>query len=114
MNTISIPFTQYHLPNGRRTQESFTGAPASLKPKVDEILAQGLNFTAEILRNGYISLCIANDAKGEDYDCRVVPNGLEVPKAIESMIEKFNLVEYAEWLKADEDAQNEQESITYG
>ena len=98
MKTISIPFTQYHLPNGRTTQEYFDGAPIKLKPKVDEILRHGLEFTAEILSNGLCSFCISDNNFGQDYVNLVCMNGPEVVETITKLIESFDAIKYKKWV----------------
>ena len=86
---INVPITQFHLPDGRRTQES-APVPAQLKAKVDAILALNLEFTAEVLTTGHVSLCIVDNDLEQDYDCRVCVNGPEVIKELISMIENFD------------------------
>jgi hypothetical protein len=97
IDTIDIPFTQYHLPNGRQTKEIFA-APKELKPKVDEILSHGLEFTAEVLTNGYCSFCISNNQMGLDVDCEICPNGPTVPEHIIALVKRFDSMYYEKLL----------------
>ena len=50
-----IPFTRYHLPNGRKTQESFP-CPEGFEEYVNRFLGQGGYFEVEILSTGVVSL----------------------------------------------------------
>ena len=56
---MSIPFTQYHLPNGRRTTESYDPGSPAIQALADKIIAVGGRFEAEILRTGQVSLTVA-------------------------------------------------------
>ena len=58
--TATIPFTHYHLPNGRRTNEH---APASeeVVALALDLIARGVHFDAEMLSTGMVSLTAEKD-----------------------------------------------------
>lgn len=82
----SIPFTQYLLPNGRK-QEVTINRPKEIYDKAMAIIAAGYCFEIELLGTGHVHMTISNDE--EDLTCEVVPNGPEVPKAVDRMITRF-------------------------
>jgi len=64
---MTIPFTQYHLPNGRRTQEEFETDSASIEYLAHKIIEAGGRFEAEILTTGEVSVtCVTCVARMPD------------------------------------------------
>ena len=83
-----IEFTQFLMPNGRRTTV-WIERPDDIVNKAREIRAAGFRFETEMLGDYQtISLTIAKD--DGDYAIKVVPNGPRVPEAIDRMISDFN------------------------
>lgn len=80
-----IPFTQYVLPNGN-PREVMIDRPNDVAAKAAEIIARGHRFECEVLTTGEISLTLHDPKKGEDIDIEVVPNGPEVPKAVDRLV----------------------------
>jgi hypothetical protein len=62
--------------------------PKSVAEKADKIIAAGYKMTCEILSNGLVSLAI--EGKNCDVAIQVVPNGDQVPVAVEVMIDMFD------------------------
>ena len=81
-----IPFIQYLLPNGRRTETGIE-RPEDIYDKAQEIIKAGYRFEAEVLTNGMVSLAISDDEK--DHDIELVSNGPDVPLAADRMINRF-------------------------
>ena len=83
-----IEFTQFLMPNGRRTTV-WIERPDDIVNKAQEIRTAGFRFETEMLGDYQtISLTIAKD--DDDYAIELVPNGPRVPEAIDRMISDFN------------------------
>ena len=83
-----IEFTQYLLPDGRKKIIHIL-RPDHIAAYAQHIEADGHRFECEILRTGEVSLTIHHIDDEEDRDIEVVPNGPEIPKAIDRMIERY-------------------------
>ncbi|MDW9726340.1 hypothetical protein GOB91_29265 [Sinorhizobium meliloti] len=81
-----IPFTQYLMPDGRKAPVRIN-RPDEISDKAEKIIEAGYRFECEVLTTGQISLTIAG--KDGDEDIEVVPNGPEVPVAVDRMITRF-------------------------
>lgn len=81
-----IKFTQFLMPDGRPTPVAID-RPEPIAAMADTIIARGYRFACEMLPTREISLTITND--DGDAAIEVVPNGPEVPVAIDRMIEQF-------------------------
>jgi hypothetical protein len=82
-----IPFTQYLMPNGRKTLVTID-RPDEIAAKAQAIMNHGYRFECEMLSDySTVSLTIAND--DDDHEIEVCPNGPEVPKRIDAMILRF-------------------------
>lgn len=83
-----IEFTQFLMPHGRK-DTVWIERPIEIVTKAKIIVSNGFRFGCEMLSDyNTISLTIADDDR--DYAIEVVPNGPEVPKAIDRMILNFN------------------------
>jgi hypothetical protein len=81
-----IEFTQYLRPDGRRASVAIE-RPVAIVDLADAIIARGYRFECEHLTTGHASFTITNEEG--DAAIEVVPNGPEVPIAIDRMIERF-------------------------
>lgn len=82
-----IPFTQYLMPNGRQSPVTID-RPQDIATKAFAIIERGYRFECEMLSDYCtVSLTIAND--DDDHEIEVVPNGPEVPIAIDRMVKRF-------------------------
>jgi hypothetical protein len=81
-----IEFTQYIRPNGRPTTVTID-RPEEISALAAAIVKDGFRFECEHLTTGHASLTIAGP--DDDEDIEVVPNGPEVPVAIDRMIKRF-------------------------
>ena len=86
-STAEIPFTQFMRPDGRAVPV-FIARPQPIVEKAQRIIASGYRFECEHLSDGHVSLTIANDKRG-DVDIEVVPNGPEVPVAVDRLVTSF-------------------------
>lgn len=87
---MSIQFTQYTLPHGRRsTTEIERGADVEAKAR--EIIAAGYRFECELLRTGHVSLTITDPNEGEDVAIELVPNGPGVGEAVDKLVSEFRI-----------------------
>lgn len=85
-----IPFTQFLMPDGRESQVTID-RPDDIAAKAQEIIAAGYRFECEMLSDyTTISLTITDPDEG-DVEIEIVPNGPEVPVAIDNMIKRFKL-----------------------
>lgn len=89
---MSIPFTQYLRPNGRRVEVDID-RPEEIERKAQQIIAAGYVFECEHLSTGHASLTIADPEKEEDVAIEVVMNGPDVPAAVDRLVSKFMLPE---------------------
>lgn len=86
---MAIPFTQFLRPNGRQIPVTID-LDEETERMAQAILARGLKFEIEELRNGMISATVADPKEDRDLMfAKFVPNGPEVPEAIKAMIHKF-------------------------
>jgi hypothetical protein len=80
-----VPFTQYLRPNGRKVDVTID-RPDDIADKAFEIIAKGYRFECEQLTTGDVSFTIAGD--DEDVDIELCFNGVEVPAAVDRLIER--------------------------
>lgn len=85
-----IPFTQYLRPDGRAIPVTID-MPDEVHAKAIAIIAAGYRFEVEHLTTGHASLTIFDPGEEVDVAIEVVPNGPEVPEAIERMVLGFKL-----------------------
>jgi hypothetical protein len=82
---MSIKFTQYLRPNGRR--ETITvDRPQEIEDKANRIIETGFVFEAEVLTTGHVSLTVADREAEEDVAIRICTNGPIVLDKIDEMI----------------------------
>lgn len=82
-----IPFTQYLMPNGRKTTVTID-RPDDIADKAHNIISHGYRFECEMLFDySTVSLTISDD--DDDHEIEVCQNGPDVPKRIDAMILRF-------------------------
>jgi hypothetical protein len=82
--TSPIWFTQYMMPDGRREPVQIL-RPDDIAKKAAFIQSKGYTFECEMLSDmRTISLTITDDEG--DFDIEVVPNGPEIPIAVDRLI----------------------------
>lgn len=83
-----IAFTQFLMPDGRQSIVHID-RPDEIAAKAERIVAKGLRFECEMLSDySTVSLTITHPDKG-DMDIEVVPNGPEIPAAVDRLITRF-------------------------
>jgi hypothetical protein len=87
---LSVPFTQYLRPYGRRTEVAIDLNPET-EAKALEILAAGYVFECEELTTGHVSFTIHDPRKQEDVAIQLGANGPEVPSLVTKLIMGFKL-----------------------
>ena len=89
---MSIPFTQYLMPDGRRSQVLIDRSP-EIEARARRIIDLGYRFEIEMLSDyASIHMTITNDEHG-DVASEIVTNGPAVPEAVDRMICGFRGVE---------------------
>lgn len=82
-----IPFTQYLMPNGRKSPVTID-LPDDIAAKAQAIIERGYRFECEMLSDySTVSLTISN--YDDDHEIEVCKNGPEVPQRIDAMILRF-------------------------
>jgi len=79
---MSIPFTQFLLPNGRRKEVSIE-RPSNIEDLALKVINAGGRFTCEV-RNGIVS--VACEYEDEDVAIELSSNGPKLLLAIDKMI----------------------------
>ncbi len=84
---MSIPFTQYVLPNGRRREESIE-RPAEIEELAQRFIASGGRFECEILTTGHVSLTAVKEIDDEPQDVEIVlcQNGPGILDAVDRLV----------------------------
>ncbi len=84
----SIPFIQFKRPRGQELDVSID-RPDNVYAKAMEIFKATFRLECEELSNGDCSFTIADG--DQDYAIEVVPNGPEVPAAVDKLILEFDI-----------------------
>lgn len=86
---MSIPFTQFLMPFGRRTQTT-VDMPEEIEKLAKDFIKAGGWFESEMLSSGHVSLTACWNVDGEDEDIaiEVVENGPRVIGAVERLVRK--------------------------
>lgn len=82
---MSIPFTQFMLPNGRRVQVSVDRS-SEVEEKAQKLISEGFAFEVEILRNGVVNMdCNRGDViLGQE----LATNDTDVPEKVDRLVNK--------------------------
>ena len=78
-----IVFTQFLLPHGRIVATTID-RPDPIADKASELVGAGCRLEIEMLTTGEISMAVEHD--GDTWAIEIVPNGPEVPFAIDKII----------------------------
>lgn len=91
-----ILFTQYLRPDGEKRSVEID-RPAEIEAMAEAFIKAGGYFECEELTTGHVSLT-AGHPDCEEGDCAIelVPNGVEVPNAVDRLVKKA-----CEWLKKE-------------
>lgn len=88
----AIEFTQFKRPDGRAVPV-WIDRPDKIVERAQKIIARGFRFECEHLEPNMVSLTISKD--DGDHAIEVVPNGPEVPLAVDHLITNFLLPDEA-------------------
>lgn len=92
----TIPFTRFHLPNGRQSQTSIEVDDEMFK-QWELVRANGFRMTVEILGTGAVSQCIEDPELG-DFDIELCRNEPGAPWiALKKLLLRFDPKDAAEW-----------------
>ncbi len=84
-----VRFIQYLRPDGRKKEMFIEARPPEIVAKSIKIWTAGYRLESEMLVTGLVYLTISDGE--EDLASELVPNGLEVPLAVDRMISGFAL-----------------------
>lgn len=86
-----VPFTQHLRPDGRKCETGIE-RPADVEALAERFIAAGGWFEAEVLMDGHVRLtaCAVVDDEPQDIDIELVPNGPEVPEAVDRLIHRVS------------------------
>lgn len=94
---MSIPFTQFLLPDGRERPEEID-RPADIEAMATSFIEAGGRYTCEVLSTGEVSL--AAEFRDEDIACVVCPNavgvGLHVDKLVRASARHLHDLEHSQ------------------
>lgn len=93
---MSIPFTQYKLPDGRK-QEVFFSTTPEIEAQAQRFIKAGGRYECEILTTGEVSLTaeinnLYDDDESPHMCIQICKNGPDVIKKVEELVK--NSVEY--------------------
>jgi hypothetical protein len=83
--TVSIPFTQYLLPDGR-TRPGAVERSGDIEEKARRIIDAGFRFEAEVLRTGEVSLTVFDPEEEVDVDIEIGDN---LPGAVGPLVDRL-------------------------
>ena len=84
---MSIPFTQFMLPDGKRRQ-TVIDMPQEIEDKALKLIEAGYRFEIEVLTTGEISMECLNDEEGGMLANELCENGPPVVEAVESLVNR--------------------------
>ena len=95
---MSIPFTQYLMPDGRTTEVTID-MPAHVEQAAHALIAKGCHFDIEMLSTGMISMTCE---KGDDcLSIEVCPNDERVVAGVEKIIRSAAAQQGVQWTVGD-------------
>lgn len=103
---MSIPFTQYMMPDGRKTYHEVK-RPPEIEEMAHRVIADGLRFESEVLSTGEVSITVFDPRIEEDVAIEICPNGPEIRAATDKLVKDAfgrlaQIAEYSEEKNARE------------
>jgi len=92
---MSIPFTQYTLPNGRKSKV-IIDMPANIEKIAHALIERGCHFDVEMLSTGLISMTCEKD--GDLLAIEVCPNDEKVVAGVEKIIKQSAAQQGVQWI----------------
>ena len=84
---MTIPFTQFMRPDGRRKTITITRSP-EVNTTALSLIDDGYCFTAEVLTNGMVSLACVDPEDQRDIAIEVCMNDGQIPARVDRLVEK--------------------------
>lgn len=86
---MSIPFTQYVLPNGRRRDEQIERS-ADIEAIAQRFIDSGGRYECEVLTTGHVSLTAVKEVDGEPQDVEIIvcANGPHIPEKVDDLVRR--------------------------
>ena len=89
---MSIPFTQFLMPNGRKNLVTID-RPDKVEKQAEALIAANLSLEIEMLTTGEISMTVEDHSEENTVAIRVCHNGPDVPINVDDMIdEAWNII----------------------
>jgi len=87
--SMSIAFTQYLRPNGRRRDVEIE-RPSEIEAMAERFIVAGGRYECEELTTGHASLTAVHEVDGEEQDVaiEICPNGPEVPGKVDALVRR--------------------------
>ena len=86
---MTIMFTQFHRPNGKRSKVEID-RPTDIDKMARDLVRMGYDFEIEVLRGDEIHMTVSNE--DGDLCSRICENGPQVPISVDSMIVEAHLM----------------------
>ena len=86
-----IPFTQYLMPNGRKSAVTID-RPDDVASIARKIIDRGYRFECEVLSTGHASFTVVgpnDDGDDDDLDIAIAMDGPQVPNTVDKLIKRF-------------------------
>jgi hypothetical protein len=97
----TIPITQFLRPNAEKRPRFCDVADDVYDRYMQVVEPLGLQFTAECVPGGFVSICLEEPTLG-DFACQLAINSPKDPglvrKAVEAMVRKFDAEEFKVWM----------------
>ena len=87
---MSIPFTQYLLPNGQRRAQQID-RPADIESLAEKFIASGGRYECEVLTTGHVSFTAVKEIDPDDGPQDVVIEVCENGPAVETAVDRVVL-----------------------
>jgi len=103
---IELKVTQYMRPTGR-PKEKILEVPDTWKPLIEKIHSCSCTITCEQLQTLEAAQYItyigedADEVDNPDYDTEVTPSGSAADKALFSLLSRFDVDKFNEWLEKE-------------
>jgi hypothetical protein len=86
---MTIIFTRFHKPNGRRSKVEID-RPTDIDKMARDLVRYGYDFEIEVLRGDEVHMTVSNE--DGDMCSRICENGPQVPISVDSMIVEAHLM----------------------
>jgi hypothetical protein len=84
---MSIPFTQYLRPKGKR-KRVVIDRPDEIEDMANELYDLGFHFEVEILQTGQVSMSVFDTHEGVNVASVICENGPEVGESVDKLVRR--------------------------